>query len=125
MEKKNVNSLIISLLKEKPIAFNPALGRIVDSATAGLFMSQLLYWWDKGYEKDCIFKTMEEFKKETCLTRSQQDTAIKRWKKLGILAVENKGIPQKRHFYLNIDKLIGLLEEKAIEKNIDGYYITK
>lgn len=125
MKKRNVNSIIIDLLREKPVSFNPALGRIIESATAGLFMSQLLYWWDKGHKKGCIYKTMKEFKKETCLTRSEQDTAIKKWKQLGVLAVENKGIPQKRHFYINIEKMVGLLEKRASEKNIDGFYIEK
>lgn len=125
MKKRNTNSIIIDLLGEKPVLFNPALGRIAGSATAGLFMSQLLYWWGKGREENCIFKTIEEFKKETCLTRSEQATAIKRWKKLEVLRVENRGVPQKRHFYLNVDDLVGLLEKEAAKKNIDGHFITK
>lgn len=125
MNRKNTNSIIIELLKEKPVAFNPALARLVKSATAGLLMSQLLYWWDKGCKKGCIFKTITEFEKETCLTRSEQDTAIRKWKKLGVLRVENHGVPRKRHFYLNTEKLIKFLEDEAEKKDIKGYYIKR
>lgn len=121
MARNNTNSIIISILGAKPIAFNPELARISGSAAAGLFMSQLLYWWGKGRNRDCIYKTIEEFKNETCLTRCEQATAIKKWRKLGVLVVKNKGVPQKRHFYLNTDKLVAILQGVASDKGIVGY----
>ena len=106
---KNVNSIIINLLGEKAIAFNPVLGRMSGNATSGLFMSQLLYWQGKGRKKEYIYKTIEEFKKETCLTRSEQERAIRNWSKLGVLEVKNKGTPPIRHFKVSIEKLAELL----------------
>ncbi len=123
MKKENSNSILIKCLAVKPVAFNPALGRMAGSALAGLFMSQLLYWWGKGYKKDCVFKTIVEFERETCLTRSEQDRAIKKWKNLGVLEVKRMGIPQKRHFFLNTEKLANMLNDYATEKGIDGYYM--
>jgi hypothetical protein len=125
MAKENVNSIIIEALGIKPIAFNPELANIVKSATAGLFMSQLLYWWEKGSRKECIYKSVEAFQKETCLTRSEQTTAIKKWKALGVLMVRNEGIPQTRHFYLDTEELINLLKERAKKKGIRGHYLTR
>jgi hypothetical protein len=89
--------------------FNSALGKIAKSATAGLFMSQLLYWWGKGSNEKWIYKTIREMQEETCLTRSEQDRAIKIWKKLEILKVERGGMPRKRYFQINIDGLTDLL----------------
>ena len=125
MNGKNVNSLIIKILGAKPIAFNPELGRLVKSAIAGLFMSQILYWWDKGYRKDCIHKTIKAFEEETCLTRSEQSTAIRKWKELGVLEVKRMQIPQTRHFFLNQDKLIKLLEDQAKKRGLEGHYVKK
>ena len=125
MVKRNTNSIIIGILGARPIALNPEVGRIAGSSTAGLLMSQLLYWWDKGRNRDCIYKTIEEFKEETCLTRSEQNTAIKKWKALGVLEVKNRGIPQKRHFYLDVDRLVTLLKNRGEEKGIVGYRPTE
>jgi len=108
--EENFNTQIIKWLSTKPIAFNPYLAKISGKATAGLFMSQLLYWWGKGSEEDWIYKTIDEFSGETCLTRSEQDTAIRIWKQLGILEVKKKGIPPKRHFKIDIERLMILLK---------------
>ena len=109
MATKNCNSMIIELLETKPIAFNPLLAKVSKSACAGLFMSQLLYWYGKGIKKDWVYKTIEEMTEETQLTRREQDTSIKKWKVLGVLNIKLMGIPAKRHFKIDIDKLIDLL----------------
>lgn len=117
--KKNTNSLFVDRYNEKPVLFNPGLGRISGSSIAGLFMSQILYWQERGWNKEWIYKTIKEIEQETCLSRSEQDRAIKKWKGLGILEVENRGIPQRRHFRVNIEKLEQLLkvdyEKRAAE----------
>lgn len=115
---KNYNSIIIELLRAKSVAFNPVLGRIANSANAGLFMSQLLYWWDKGKKNGWIWKTVREFQSETCLTRGEQDTAIKIWRGLGVLKTKRAGIPATRHFSLDIDLLIGLIASYAPDPSL-------
>jgi hypothetical protein len=112
----NYNSLVIQLLGERPIAFNPILGRVAKSASAGLFLSQLLYWCDKGANRDWIYKTIKEVQEETCLTRSEQDRAIKIWKRLDVLEVKLRGIPRRRFFHVNKEKLIKLLENASGKK---------
>lgn len=109
-KKKSTNSLLIGRYDEKPVLFNPGLGRISKSATAGLFMSQMLYWHQKGRNKEWVYKTIKEFNQETCLTRSEQDRAIKKWEAMEILEVKRKGIPQRRYFRVNIEKLEILLK---------------
>ncbi len=106
---KNVNSFLLHVLSQRPVAFNPELGRLAGSAIAGLFLSQLLYWLGKGHKKGYVYKTINEFQEETCLTRSEQDRAIKIWKELRVLNVKLKGVPPKRYFSVNIGVLVRLL----------------
>ncbi len=108
---KNFNTLLLESLSIKPIGFNPLLAKLAGSATAGLFMSQLLYWWGKGDYEDWIYKTIDEVKKETCLTRSEQSRAIKRWVVLGVLKVKIAGIPARRFFQIDTKKLVTILKK--------------
>lgn len=101
---------MLELMSAKPIAFNPVLAEISNSVTAGLFMSQLLYWWDKGRYQDWIFKTIEDMWEETRLTRSEQDTAIAKWTKLGVLEKRLMQVPAKRFFRIDTDQLILLFK---------------
>ena len=117
--KKNTNSSLVDRYNEKPVLFNPGLGRISGSAIAGLFMSQILYWQERGWNKEWIYKTIKEIRQETCLTRSEQNRAIKIWKGLGILELERRGVPQRRHFRVDVEKLEQLLkvdyEKRVVE----------
>src|SRR5665213_3507051 len=108
----NHNSLLIKALGDRPIAFSPMVAELGGSASAGIFMCQLLYWKDKGFKKDLVYKTIADFKKETCLTRSEQECAIRKWKALGVLEVTRRGIPGVRHFRIDIEKLVGLLDSR-------------
>jgi hypothetical protein len=108
-DRNNLNSKIIKAIGLKPIAYNVALAYIADNVYAGLFMSQLLYWHNKGSNPNFVYKTIQELQKETWLSRSQQDIAIRIWKRLGVLEVEVRGIPPKRHFKVKKDDLFKLI----------------
>lgn len=110
--KKEYQKLILKILGIRPIAFNPLLAKALGSAKAGLLLSQLLYWTGKGSNPEWIYKTIEEIKEETGLSRNEQDTAIKICKKVGVLEVKVMGIPAKRHFKVNIEKIIELLKDQ-------------
>ncbi|MHB8860396.1 MAG: hypothetical protein ACYC48_01525 [Minisyncoccota bacterium] len=114
--KQNKNSELLAILGEKPIAFNASLAQVVGSATSGLFMSQMLYWCGKGRDKEWVYKTIREFEEETCLTRSEQVRAIRSWKKLGVLEVELRGLPRKRHFRIDEARLTDLVCKHLAEK---------
>ena len=119
-KKRNTNSTLIINYEEKPVLFNPGLGRISKSAIAGLFMSQLLYWHQKGRNKDWTYKTINEFKEETCLTRSEQERAIKIWKELGVLEVELRSIPRRRFFKINLGRLEELLKAERKRRRAES-----
>ena len=115
MSKGSYQKIIANILGTKPIAYNPDLARLLGSAKAGILISQLLYWWEKGKNKNWIYKTIKEMEKETALSRSEQDTAIRKCKEIGILEVKVKSIPATRHFKINIDKLTELLKSRLQE----------
>ena len=108
---KSHNRLFIEILSERPIAFLPLLAKVAGSASSGLFMSQLLYWWGKGIKEGEIYKTIDEMEEETYLSRSEQDVAIRKWKELGVLEVRKAGIPPKRHFRINTEYLLQIASE--------------
>lgn len=116
---KNYNKILLDVLSERPVAYLPILASIAGSATAGLFLSQLLYWRGKGIRKDWIFKTIDETFAETHLNRSEQDRAIKIWSGLGVLEKIRRGIPPKRNFKINFDRLLEVIAKHS-GKSLDS-----
>lgn len=105
----NYNKKLLEILSIKPVAFNPLLARATGSVKAGLLLAQLLYWWQKGRDKEWIYKTIKEIEEETALSRNEQDGAIKRLKRLEVMEVKLRGVPAKRHFKLNLLKISNLV----------------
>ena len=65
--------VIDRLLGSRAIAYHKPLADIGGGALAGLFLSQLYYWSDKGSRSDeFIYKTQTEWQEETGMTRRQQ-----------------------------------------------------
>lgn len=102
---------IQDLFSTRPVLYVPGLA-IVFGVNEAILISQLLYWRGKGHRPDqSFYKTHEELYLETGLTRDKQDRAIKKFKQLGVLTTKNKGVPQKRHFYIDVDKLAIVITE--------------
>ncbi len=116
MGNNKYQKIIAHVLGTRPIAFNPDLAKALGSAKAGLFLSQLLFWWGKGDDPNWIYKTIGEMEKETTLSRAEQDSAIKICKNFDLLKITIKGIPAKRHFWLDVSKIVKLLES-VVERN--------
>jgi hypothetical protein len=95
----------------RAIAYQPGLSIVFGSVTTGVFLSQLLYWQGKGSNKEgWIYKTIPDLQRETGLTRSNQETAIKQCVELGFLETKLTGrVPRTRHFRLDLKKLEDLL----------------
>lgn len=119
---KNYNSFILDILGEKPIAFNRIFAELVNSATGGLFMSQMLFWQGKGDDKEWIYKTINQMKEETALSKSEQNRAIRDWGKLGVLEKKVKGIPATRYFKINKEKLAYLIKQYIKNKQPNNQF---
>jgi hypothetical protein len=107
---KDSHFLIAEMFETRVVAFNPDLANVLGSVKAGLLLSQLLYWHRKGSNPEWTYKTIEEMKEETALSRSEQETAIKICEKYKVIEKKLMGIPARRHFKIDIEKIINLLE---------------
>jgi hypothetical protein len=105
----NHQRAIYNILQEKTVAYNPGIAKALGSVKAGILLAQLLYWQGKGRNKEWTYKTIEEMYEETALSRKEQENAIAICKRKGVLMVIRKGIPPRRHFNVNIEKLIELI----------------
>jgi len=98
-------------LLQRPIAFHQPLARAVGSATAGLFLSQLIYWSGKGYDPDgWIKKPWEEWQAETCLTQGEQRGARRILTNSRVIEEERRGLDPTLWFRVNFDRLIEILQ---------------
>lgn len=71
-----------------------------------------------------FYSTIENIQNNTTLSRHQQTEAISKLKELGILEVVVKGIPAKRYFRLNENKLIEMFanEKEVTNKNVENLH---
>ncbi len=81
------------------------------SPTDTLFLSQLIYWWDK--RQDWIYKSFPEWERETGLTRRNVEVARKKLAELGILECRKQQGWNTFEYLLDINRLAELLDEKA------------
>lgn len=96
------------------VYFNVGLAKLGGTVNAGLFLSQLLYWYDKGSNPHWIYKTIKEIHEETWLNRDAQKSAERTWVNLGILEVKRCGWQGKRHYKIQVEKLFHELENLRI-----------
>ena len=64
------------------------------------------------FDSEWVYQTMPMVEEVSCgvLTRKKQERAIKLLIQEGILSQKNIGLPMKRHFKINADKLIDVLD---------------
>ena len=67
-----------------------------------------------------FYSTIKNVQNNTTLSRHQQNEAISKLKEIGVVEVVVKGIPAKRFFQLNEDRLIEILtnEKDVANKNV-------
>jgi hypothetical protein len=107
-------------LLTRPIAFHPPLAEISGSVTAGILLSQMVYWSTRTKNKDgWFYKTREDWKQETALTRREQETARKMLKERGLIEEALRGVPATLHFRVldeNVEKAL-VIYCKSLELN--------
>lgn len=111
--------IVMNLLSDRPIAYHPDIARVAGGVKAGIFLSQLLYWSDKGKRTDgYIWKTQGEWETETALTRREQESARKILKSKGLLDEKLQGIPAKLYYKINTDILYQLLDDLYVQSSM-------
>lgn len=114
---------ILDLLRaDGSIIINKKLSHKI-GVTENIILSELISK-HKFYEKNgkldeegYFYYTIEKLKKDTALTRRIQVKAIKNLVKMGLIDKERKGIPAKRFFKINRDKILALFTNKIGKNN--------
>ena len=107
-----------ALLFDQPVAYHPIIARAVGSVSAGVLLSQFLYWTPRTDDPDgWFYKTRDELALETALTRYEQEGARKALKKLGVLEETVRGLPAKIYFRVNVEALTALLATVQVAEN--------
>ena len=103
---------IEALLTDRPIAYHTVLAKALGSASAGILLSQLLYWTPRSRDEDrWIWKTREEIYDETALTRYEQESARKALRDSGVIKVRLAGMPARKYFKVEMERLTEVLAE--------------
>ena len=89
---------ILIALNQRPIAYYPIYRQLTGSTTAGILLSQLMYWFSKG---DKFYKTDADIRSETLLTVDELKGAKKRIKKLSFIKITREGIPAKTYYEID------------------------
>ncbi|WP_371972773.1 primosomal protein I [Lelliottia nimipressuralis] len=100
-------------LFDRPIAYQPAFaqlraGKVRAGPVAAVLLSQFVYWHNR-MDGEWMYKTREDIKKETGLSRDEQETARKRLVALGVLEEQLRGVPATLHYRINSVRLEALL----------------
>jgi len=93
-----MSTQILKNLHQRPIAYYPVYRKLTGSTTAGILLSQLMYWFSK---KDKIFKTDKDIMEETLLTKKELENAKKLIKNLDFITVSREGIPAKTYYEID------------------------
>lgn len=103
---------LIQLL-DRPIAYQPSYanlksGKVRSGPVAAVFLSQMVYWHNR-MDGEWMYKSQQDIREETSLTRDEQETARKRLVALGVLEEQLRGVPATMHYRVNAGRLEQLL----------------
>lgn len=93
----------------KPIAYYHELSKPLGGVTASILFGQLFYWHDKTDNPLGVYKTQEELRDETGLSRTELETARKKLKAIGILIETEKRLEHRIYFKLDLAAFDALL----------------
>jgi hypothetical protein len=102
-------SNILELL-DRPIAYHRVFAEMAGSVTAGVFLSQAVYWSRRTSDPSGFFyKSRDQWTAETFLTRSEQETARKALRLIGVLIEKRGGEDNRLYFRIDAERLTELL----------------
>lgn len=99
---------VLKMFSQKPVAYYPIYAQLTGSVSAGIVLSQLLYWWYAVKERD-FYKTDEEFSSELSMGIYEFRTAKELLKKKKLVKTKIKGIPAKTYYIIDIEALLSQL----------------
>lgn len=114
-----MNAKMVKGLLEHPVTFHPTLARMVGSVSAGLLLSQAIYWTnliEKNPERfpgrdGWFYKSQLEWEEETCLGRWEQESARKSLRRFAFWQEKRRDSPAKLWFRVDLQKLAEAIEQ--------------
>ncbi|WP_343548661.1 hypothetical protein [Ralstonia sp.] len=92
-----------------PVVFHDNLARLAGSVKAGLMLSQALYWTARGPDivanDGWFYKTRHEWQKQTGMSRTEQETARRILRELGVFEERLIGMPRRMWFRIQLERL--------------------
>jgi len=114
MSLKSLRTDPLRSLLGRPVAFYAVLARICSSVTAGLMLSQAVYWSDRtANNSGWFYKTQSDWTAETYLSRHEQKTARRILKERGFMREELRDLPAKVYYWVDIDRVCSALSHPA------------
>lgn len=101
---------VLLALDQQPIAVYPIYIDITGSMTAGVLLSQVMYW-DSKMKGNEFYKNDAEFMQETRLTQSEFKTAKKIIGDLPFITIQRKGVPCRTWYSVNHSSLLVVLQQ--------------
>jgi hypothetical protein len=90
---------------DRPIAFHPVFAKLTGSVTAGLLLSQAVYWTKRATSGSWFFKTIKQWEEETSLSRHEQETARKTLRRFSFWQEERRGVPARMYYRVDMASL--------------------
>lgn len=99
---------LLKSLNGKKIAYDVVYTKITGRLTAGVMLSQLMYWYSVMGGRE-FYKSNEELCEETGLSIDELKSAKKLLENKGFIKVELKSLPRKTYYTINEEVLINAL----------------
>lgn len=119
---KNVEQTLLNLfdaLNDRPIVYHGIYSQIMGTTSAGLLMSQLIYW-SKAMNHQKFYKIDNEICDELKMGNKELRNAKKRVIESGVFKVTIKGVPPKTYYQIDLQKLISLISDIQMKNNKTG-----
>lgn len=106
---KKINESFNALISETDgyyFNYSAGLAIALENTSAAIMLCYLVHFEGKGHlSKGWIYKTMEDMRGGTGLTRYQQDTAIKILQQHGFIEYKRSGFHGMRHYRVDTDAI--------------------
>ena len=101
----------------KAVAYYPNLTKKLGNVNASILLSQFIYWHDKTEHPLGVYKTQDEIKAETGLSRKEQETGRKVLRELGLITETYKRTEHKLYFLFHPEAFDEWFENEAMPES--------
>lgn len=116
---ENKITAVFRVMNQKPMVYHRIYAQLTGSVTAGLLLSQIVYWWFTVHERT-FWKTDKKFCEELCMGSKEFRNAKQKIRALGVVKITRKGHPATTHYEVDIPALLGQISSLAEKDKLDA-----